>query len=448
MRSLAAALLLPAFANGYKTFKTVCSKPTESVNYVSSADTRSTLDILWSCVLTIIACTWSVQHLNVPEQRERRNPGWIGNIKWALKRTWTSTKWMLITIMAPEVLLVKDWSGRHLAKNNSASLQEFAMTDGVPWSLSHTLFADMGGFVLRSYSSERLHKETKTGHPYKSTKSKYSQPFHLTALELSKLRAAGFLDRLPYMTEEELLDKSKGDSFVRTISLIQILWMVIQIIARGFRHLAISQLEIGVLAFAACAVILYIINWSKPKGVQTPITIMNFEGEIPDEVITIIEKQRAGNDIILNILGTARDSTEIRGTHIPNDYVYDPDLPGYDDNQEVWAMIAGTLIFGAIHLAAWNFVFPSRIELVLWRCSSMICTFFTVLILVSAAPDVFLDRLIPDRTTKFSFFLMKTAMLIYVVARLFLLVELFRTLCFLPPSAYIATWASNIPHLA
>jgi hypothetical protein len=36
----------------------------------------------------------------------------------------------------------------------------------------------------------------------------------------------------------------------------------------------------------------------------------------------------------------------------------------------------------------------------------------------------------------------------YVVARLFMIVETFRTLFFLPPSAYIATWASNVPHIA
>jgi hypothetical protein len=36
----------------------------------------------------------------------------------------------------------------------------------------------------------------------------------------------------------------------------------------------------------------------------------------------------------------------------------------------------------------------------------------------------------------------------YVVCRLFLVVEVFRCLCFLPPSAYVATWATNVPHVA
>ena len=37
---------------------------------------------------------------------------------------------------------------------------------------------------------------------------------------------------------------------------------------------------------------------------------------------------------------------------------------------------------------------------------------------------------------------------LYLLARLYLLVEVFRTLCFLPPDAYISTWAANIPHIA
>ena len=35
----------------------------------------------------------------------------------------------------------------------------------------------------------------------------------------------------------------------------------------------------------------------------------------------------------------------------------------------------------------------------------------------------------------------------YAVARLFILVEAFRTLYFLPPAAFISSWASNLPHI-
>jgi hypothetical protein len=74
-------LLFAVVAQGYETFHIQCTSPSTTVNFVSSADKRGTRDILFSCLFTIIACTWTVQHLNVPEQREGRDPGWLGDIK-------------------------------------------------------------------------------------------------------------------------------------------------------------------------------------------------------------------------------------------------------------------------------------------------------------------------------------------------------------------------------
>jgi len=38
--------------------------------------------------------------------------------------------------------------------------------------------------------------------------------------------------------------------------------------------------------------------------------------------------------------------------------------------------------------------------------------------------------------------------LLYIVGRFVLLVEIFRTLLFLPPDAFVTTSASNIPHVS
>src|SRR5947207_12765393 len=105
-RSLAVLCNFIAFAHAYTTFHTNCTAPSTSVNFVLSNETRGTLDILWSCLFTIIACTWTVQHLNVPEQRENRDPGRLGDIKWAMKLTCTSINWWLSIYQAPEVVLI------------------------------------------------------------------------------------------------------------------------------------------------------------------------------------------------------------------------------------------------------------------------------------------------------------------------------------------------------
>lgn len=38
--------------------------------------------------------------------------------------------------------------------------------------------------------------------------------------------------------------------------------------------------------------------------------------------------------------------------------------------------------------------------------------------------------------------------IVYILARLALLVETFRALAFLPPDAYVSTWVSNVPNVS
>jgi hypothetical protein len=147
-----ALLSFVAITHAYTTFDITCTLPSAPANFVSSPNARGTLDILWSCLFTIIACTWTVQHLNVPEQREGGDPSFFGDIKWILRSAWTSTKWMLATMLAPELLLAKSWGDRQDARYDLNELKSFASEDGVPWTMTHCLFANMGGFVIRSYS--------------------------------------------------------------------------------------------------------------------------------------------------------------------------------------------------------------------------------------------------------------------------------------------------------
>jgi hypothetical protein len=56
---------------------------------------RGTLSLLWGCLLTIFACTWTVLHLNVP--------GLEDGMWWKLRKI----KWMAITILFPEFILSK-----------------------------------------------------------------------------------------------------------------------------------------------------------------------------------------------------------------------------------------------------------------------------------------------------------------------------------------------------
>jgi hypothetical protein len=471
----------------YTVFETTCKTPITNVNFVSSPDSRGTLDILWSSLFTIFACTWTIQHLNVPEQREGRDRGWKGDLKWMLKGVYTSVKWMLLTMVAPEFVIGRACVDRVQAKRYLQELLKFAKDDHVPWTLAHTYYANMGGFVVRSRVGENIllgphvgdatrngdHTDITASAEYRPcapdaidiAKLDHSDPgsfpaketpgyndildqdslFYLDAQILYELRREKIIPKLPSITKEELEDKSKSDPFVKAIAIVQISWATLQIIVRAARKLPISQLELAVLAFAACAVVIYGLYWAKPKGIQCTTTILQYQHQIPPETLPKI-KRTVYNSLVRRFF-TGRSLVKGRGP-IRNDSA------DWDSVASTWWFVAtalGAVLFCGIHVAAWNFTFPTRTEAILWRCASIYATAFMPIVAVLA---IIVD-LIEAISSSLGFLedlraraVIPLLSILYLVARLFLLVEVFRTLCFLPHRAYLSTWATNIPHVS
>ncbi|KAK3709695.1 hypothetical protein LTR37_010722 [Vermiconidia calcicola] len=144
-----------------------CTLPSESVSYVAAPNVRSTLDIVWSLLATIIACTNSVLHLSVPEQRQGRDPGWQGDIKWSWRRLRKSLRWTIIIILAPEYVLASSVEYWFDARRQMQQIHRSVPPTVNTWTMVHMLFADMGGFVIRTSNfdldEENPHQEPVTG---------------------------------------------------------------------------------------------------------------------------------------------------------------------------------------------------------------------------------------------------------------------------------------------
>jgi hypothetical protein len=106
----------------------------------------------------------------------------------------------------------------------------------------------------------------------------------------------------------------------------------------------------------------------------------------------------------------------------------------------------GGVIFGALHIAAWNLSFPTWIEQTLWRAASIMSTVLLPVMYVPLLVNEFFHRgRVSPRFIKIWDLVFGS---LYVVARAFLLVEIFRTLFYLPEDAYLTTWAASLPHVA
>ncbi|KAJ5725885.1 uncharacterized protein N7483_007242 [Penicillium malachiteum] len=461
----------------YTTFDTNCTLPSapDKINYISSPNTRGTLDILWSCLFTIISCTWTVQCPDLPTQRNEFKDGCLGWWKWAAKKYFSSAAWFLITMLAPEMLLGLYVIQAVRWRNYTKVFEKlgYANIDGVEWTRTHSCFAEMGGFVMKisKPSGHRL-TQTTTEHADVTTHDlslyvmkgqidemeshQKTEYVTLNCRQILALRKTGILERLPDISTDEIQDKSKADSFLRVITVIQILWLCVQTIARWVEGLAVTQLEIATVAFAICAVLMYHICWAKPKGVDIPITAFYYGGnieEIRDRV------RRAEEEVTPSVSGAQREWSmrlvHFKSTGMPGGGIK---LSLTPSEQFVWSMtlILGGVVFGGIHLIAWNFVFPTHIEMVLWRVSALFCTF---IIPASFFASLFADTGIyvwhwhgASLSGKiFSTFVLVILNLLgyfYVLARLFIIVEMFRTLAFQPIEAYVGTWTVNIPYVS
>lgn len=112
------------------------------------------------------------------------------------------------------------------------------------------------------------------------------------------------------------------------------------------------------------------------------------------------------------------------------------------------------MVFGAIHCAGWNLVFPSIIEGYMWRISSVFIVVYPA-VLVLYFFHVFLCARFPKKLSQCHLFemvvvafLFKVLFLVYIVARLFILLEAFLALCNPPILAtYAIQWTTFIPHI-
>ena len=91
-------------------------------SFVGTPEIRGTTTILWSCIITLIACLYTALHLNVP-----------GDTK-ALPMLREKFKWVIIGLVAPEIVLYLASSqfleARHLSKELTRLWREQTQPDG------------------------------------------------------------------------------------------------------------------------------------------------------------------------------------------------------------------------------------------------------------------------------------------------------------------------------
>ncbi|KAF5375810.1 hypothetical protein D9757_011171 [Collybiopsis confluens] len=317
---------------------------------------------------------------------------------------------------------------------------------------------------------------------------------------------ANFIRRV---RKHELEDRNKSDSFAKLIAVGQTAWFVVQLCARWATNLPVTELEIMTLAFAVMNVAIYLFWWNKPLGVGFPIRIQR---DAPDQSVLEDPDEDPDDQSILSPRGRTKwagiqHSCSLLFQQVIQEF---KDILGIDHSftemglckKLLWVLITNPLrllvapanailqavladgltvtegppekvasfertadlepkngadkliaygaatIFGAIHCIAWTSQFPSEQEKILWRVCSLLVACIPIYMAFCNVVEAL--ESVDDTSWWFSSLaiLYVVAILLYIFARLSLLVQGFLALRALPPAALEAVqWTNFLPHI-
>ncbi|KAK3334219.1 hypothetical protein B0T19DRAFT_148375 [Cercophora scortea] len=245
-----------AHQNDTEAFSTEIAPP-----WVPSPNSRGTINILWSCIVTLIACVYTALHLNIPASNER------GTARMLLRKA----QWVVMTLMAPEIILyvalMQFIEARALMKGLRVVLKkEKAMrpinADEDMINMKYCFFVVMGGLQVSIddiYPSEYVRGTT--------VRVPHIVPLSTDGVML--LAECGHLEAL-VVPPAKIEDRSKANIIQKALVLTQVGWMALQCIVKKAQGYPISLLEIHTFVHVVCAVALYTLWVEKPLDIREP----------------------------------------------------------------------------------------------------------------------------------------------------------------------------------
>lgn len=140
-----------------------------------------------------------------------------------------------------------------------------------------------------------------------------------------------------FPSKKDINKRAKTDAMVKVIAVGQALWFAANVIFRLVVGTSLSLLEIVTVAYVLCGIVLYAMWFAKPQGLEEAFTVSIPAAVIPRKEVSRTPKRE------------------------------DPWSKG--QVARLGAGLAVVALFSAVHIAAWNYHFPSVAEAWLWRVS-------------------------------------------------------------------------------
>lgn len=201
-------------------------------SWVSAPNYRGTTSILWSCLVTLIACIYSAIHINIPNTTS----------KWRILLL--KGLWVFLALLAPEIVLYCAFHQYSEAIGLISSLNKLRRESGKgrqqapqDFEIQYGFFVVMGGLRIST-----------------SAVSKTENTMGLTPAGILELARQGYFICI---APEDIEDKSKASLLQKGLVVFQVLWMAIQCVARRIYGLPLTLVEIHTMVHVVCALLMY-----------------------------------------------------------------------------------------------------------------------------------------------------------------------------------------------
>ncbi|KAA1473490.1 hypothetical protein DENSPDRAFT_277854 [Dentipellis sp. KUC8613] len=219
----------------------------DMVGFVANPSTRGTIQIFWTCFSTIFICVWTSLHPAVPIPESMRSEDFV-------REDLEHNKYALafLTLFFPESALagiVADYIyATHIVEDVNSEIPK------CNWNMTDAYFAIMDGY----------HFEGKV----------------IKARQILECMRDGRLGVMP-SNVESIMDRSKTGSLQRIFACAQVAWLLLQCLTRRIVHLPMSALEMGSAGYSIVALLAFGLQWSKPKDVRLPTTLVCQNPAVP-----------------------------------------------------------------------------------------------------------------------------------------------------------------------
>lgn len=279
---------------------------------------RGTYSILSTCLITMSLCIWTSLHLNLPAHKKEH------------LQKYRKLGWMVLGLLAPELVVWNAWEQRKRAKNITQLMRRMGLAPwetklsehisrwaSKAWHSTKVAFLCEAGDLLDSKSN--LPTVLYNGHVHAWTDvHSWLVVMGGIAFEDSNPETPRFMpggrERIainpgmfewivkeqphlvPDISISEIEDKSKSDWLAKALTCGQASYFCIQCIFRLSQSFSITLLELNVFAHAMCALLLFLIWWDKPRDINKPVSITSEEAL---DICACVLKKRPNTRLIV-----------------------------------------------------------------------------------------------------------------------------------------------------